>query len=104
MLDFTQSPSSLRFSSRISRPALKSAKSGMVFGIERLECRQMLANIVWDGGVGGAGTDFNVATNWAGDVLPGAADIAIINTAGPTISLAAARAVTAAGSRQILPA
>ncbi|MEK7951172.1 beta strand repeat-containing protein [Luteolibacter soli] len=28
------------------------------------------ANITWDGGVGGTGTDFGTAVNWNGDVLP----------------------------------
>ncbi len=70
--------------------------------MESLESRQMLANIVWDGGAAGTGTDFNLAANWVGDVLPGAADIAVINTAGATITVGASRAVTAVESSRVL--
>ncbi len=102
MFDFTKMASGLRFGCRMSRTARKSVQSGMALGMERLECRQMPANIVWDGGVAGTGTDFNAAANWVGDVLPGAADIAVINTAGPTITLTAARSVTAVQSSRAL--
>lgn len=54
--------------------------------LEALESRQMLAVVVWDGGPTGTATDFNTAANWAGDVLPGPADTAVINTAGSTIT------------------
>jgi hypothetical protein len=40
----------------------------------------MMASIAWDGS--GDGTTLNQAANWAGDVLPGAADDAVINVAG----------------------
>jgi fibronectin-binding autotransporter adhesin len=30
------------------------------------------ANVTWDGGVGGTGTDIGVAANWSGDALPSA--------------------------------
>src|SRR5205823_5090649 len=53
---------------------------------EPLEPRQLMASIAWDGT--GDGTTLNQAANWAGDVLPGVADDAVINVAGaPTISL-----------------
>ncbi|MBU6412354.1 MAG: hypothetical protein KGS45_02680 [Planctomycetes bacterium] len=54
--------------------------------LEALESRQMLAVVVWDGGPTGTATDFNTAANWVGDVLPGPADTAVINTAGNTIT------------------
>lgn len=47
-------------------------------GVERLEDRVHLAVIVWDGGPDGLGTNFNDPVNWIGDVLPGAADDAVI--------------------------
>jgi hypothetical protein len=53
--------------------------------IEHLEARQLLATIGWDGG--GDGTTLNDPANWAGDVLPGPSDDAIIGLASsPTIS------------------
>ena len=73
-------------------------RAGMAVGMEPLEGRKLLANIVWDGGPAGSGTDFNLAANWVGDVLPGPADTAVINTAGPTITLTAARSVTSVQS------
>jgi hypothetical protein len=54
--------------------------------LEALESRQMLAVVVWDGGPTGTATDFNTAANWVGDVLPGPADTAVINTAGNAIT------------------
>ena len=54
--------------------------------VEQLESRQLLATITWDGG--GDGTTLTQATNWSGDVLPGASDDAVINVAGtPTIAI-----------------
>lgn len=38
--------------------------------------RAPAATITWDGGVGGTGTNWNDAVNWAGDVKPGAGDTA----------------------------
>lgn len=53
-----------------------------------LEPRVLLAVINWDGG--GDGTTLTQAQNWAGDVLPGPADDAVINVAGtPTVTHAA---------------
>ncbi len=70
--------------------------------MEKLEDRQMLANIVWDGGPAGTGTDFNLAANWVGDVLPGAADTAVINTAGAAVTVGASRTVTAVESSRAI--
>ncbi|MBX3404178.1 MAG: hypothetical protein KF699_12285, partial [Phycisphaeraceae bacterium] len=47
-------------------------------GIEALEQRVHLAVIVWDGGPDGTGTNFHDPVNWAGDVLPGSEDDAVI--------------------------
>ena len=41
-----------------------------------------MAVIAWDGGPSGTGTDWSVAANWSGDVLPGAADDVIIDVPG----------------------
>src|SRR5215831_15204648 len=92
--------------------ALLARRSGLAMGrrgawpapelMEQLEDRQLLTTIVWDGGPGGTGTDFNTAANWVGDVLPGASDDAVINTAGPTITLGAARAVQTVTSSRAL--
>lgn len=50
-----------------------------------LEHRVLLAVVNWDGG--GDGTTLTQAQNWAGDVLPGTGDDAVINVAGtPTIT------------------
>ncbi len=49
-------------------------------GLESLEDRRLLALIVWDG-EGGDNVWSNPA-NWAGDVLPGAADDVLIDAAG----------------------
>ncbi len=40
------------------------------------------ASITWDGGTGGTGTSWNDATNWSGDVLPGAQDDVLFVAAG----------------------
>jgi len=39
----------------------------------------MLALVHWDGGPSGTGTDWNIAANWAGDVLPGPDDDVVID-------------------------
>lgn len=70
--------------------------------LEQLEERAVLSSVLWDGGPSGAGTDFNLAANWAGDILPGPGDDAVINTAGPTITLAAARSVQSVTSSRAL--
>jgi RHS repeat-associated protein len=55
--------------------------------VELLERRELLAAVLFDGGSGGEGTNWDVAENWAGDVLPGPNDDAIIGSqfAGRTI-------------------
>ncbi|MGD9690556.1 MAG: hypothetical protein AB7K52_12525 [Phycisphaerales bacterium] len=54
--------------------------------LEQLEPRKLLAMIMWDGGPTGNGTNWHDAANWAGDVLPGPGDDAIIDVgASPTI-------------------
>jgi autotransporter-associated beta strand protein len=50
-----------------------------------MEPRHVLATILWDGG--GDGTTLTQAANWAGDIVPGAADDAVIDIAAtPTIT------------------
>ncbi len=52
---------------------------------ESLEGRRLLATVNWDGG--GDGVTLTQAANWESDVLPGAADDAVINVAGaPTLT------------------
>ncbi|MBS0198788.1 MAG: hypothetical protein JSR77_18730, partial [Planctomycetes bacterium] len=53
--------------------------------VEPLEGRVLLSTVTWDGGAAGTGTNWFDPTNWAGDVLPGPGDDAVISTAGPTI-------------------
>ncbi len=66
--------------SRVRRTAIEHAL------FEPLEPRQMLAIIAWSGA--GDGVTLTQAANWAGAVLPGASDNAVINIAGtPTIAL-----------------
>jgi hypothetical protein len=57
--------------------------------LEVLEDRAVPAMIAWDGGPTGNGTDWLDATNWAGDVQPGAADDVTLGSTGgnPTIVL-----------------
>src|SRR5688572_11532321 len=72
--------------------------------IESLERRALLANVLWDGGPTGNGTNFLDGTNWVGDALPGASDIATIGATGtsPIITIAATPAVqSVASSRNI---
>jgi hypothetical protein len=45
----------------------------------------VLAQIFWDGGLNGTGTNLEDPENWVGDKLPGPADWARINTPGPDI-------------------
>jgi hypothetical protein len=49
--------------------------------LERLEDRTVPATISWDGGPTGQGTNWLDAVNWAGDVLPGLNDDAVIGLA-----------------------
>lgn len=55
------------------------------------------ASITWDGGTGGTGTSWNDATNWGGDVLPGASDTVQFTSTGlpasTVISLGASQAI-----------
>ena len=54
--------------------------------IEQLECRRLLATILWDGG--GNGTAWSDAANWDTNSLPTSADDVIINVASnPAISV-----------------
>jgi len=50
----------------------------------------LLANIAWDGGATGNGASWLDPLNWAGDVLPGAADVAILGPTGtsPLVTIA----------------
>src|SRR6266404_6309350 len=56
----------------------RSASGGRWPVLEALEARALLSVITYDGGPGGTGTDFHDAVNWAGDVLPGVNDDAVI--------------------------
>ena len=57
--------------------------------VEGLEARQMLAVATWDGGATGNGANLLDPLNWAGDVLPAAADDVVIGATGtnPTLTL-----------------
>jgi len=75
------------------RPRRPSGRGGRrAVSYEALEPRRVLATILWDGGPTGDGTSFGDPLNWAGDVLPGPADTAVIDATGssPTISLTGA--------------
>jgi len=48
--------------------------------LEALEDRLAPAVVFWDGGTQGTGTDWNEASNWVGDVLPGPGDDARIGS------------------------
>ncbi len=55
--------------------------------MEPLEPRHLLATVFWDGGPTGLGTNWFEAVNWQGDVLPGAADTAVLSVpANPAIT------------------
>ncbi len=56
---------------------------------EALDERLCMAVVVWDGGPTGNGVNWHDAVNWAGDVLPGAADDAQLGATGasPVIAL-----------------
>jgi hypothetical protein len=58
----------------------RTSRPGRWLGVEALEARQLLAFIVWDGG--GGDQSWDNPLNWSGDVLPGAADVALINAPG----------------------
>jgi hypothetical protein len=74
------------------------ARSAIGAVAEHLEPRRLLATIFWDGGPEGTGTNFHDPVNWAGDVLPGPGDDAVISVAGnPTITItqnASVRSIT----------
>lgn len=80
------------------------AKAGMVPSlVEGLEQRLFLATVSWDGGPSGTGTAWSDPVNWAGDVLPGPTDDALINpSAGPTIQIAGVVAIRSVASGQPL--
>jgi hypothetical protein len=72
---------------------------------ERLEDRLVPA-IFWDGGPTGSGTNWNDPLNWVGDVLPGSADDAQIDSsfAGITVTSSSnvgIRSVTSAAALEI---
>src|SRR5262249_61604467 len=74
--------------------------------VEPLEDRLAPAVILWDGGPTGTGTNWNDRLNWAGDVLPGAADDAQIGSAFAGITVASAddgavRCVTTAAALRV---
>src|SRR5262245_57914729 len=74
--------------------------------LEQLEDRLAPAVVLWDGGPAATGTSWNDPVNWAGDVLPGAADDAQIGAAfaGVTVTSSAnvtVRSVTSAAALQV---
>ncbi|HEY1378789.1 MAG TPA: RHS repeat-associated core domain-containing protein [Gemmataceae bacterium] len=62
--------------------------------LEPLETRLAPAVVAWDGGPAGTGTTWNDPVNWAGDVLPGAADDAQIGSAFAGVTVASSGSVT----------
>lgn len=71
--------------------------------VEALEQRLVLATIAWDGGPAGTGTAWSDPANWAGDVLPGVTDDALINVgANPTIQITGVVAVRSVASSEAL--
>src|SRR5437762_1964873 len=62
--------------------------------LEHLEDRLAPAVILWDGGPLGTGTSWNNPVNWAGDMLPGAADDAQIGSAFTGITVISSGNVT----------
>ncbi len=91
---------------RISRAgtALRKARTRHIeYLFERLEDRQLLATITWDGGPAGTGTDWADPVNWVGDIAPGALDDALINAfAGPAIQVNGAATVRSVNSAKSL--
>ncbi|HXG10201.1 MAG TPA: cohesin domain-containing protein [Gemmataceae bacterium] len=100
-------PSALqRLVNRLSRPARRRLRGRPPYRptFDRLEDRLAPAVINWDGG--GDGTTWTQAANWAGDVLPGASDDAVIGSAfaGVTVSVPSnttVRSVTSAAPLRI---
>lgn len=45
-------------------------------------CNALAVTVTWDGGPDGTGTNWNEATNWNGDALPGGGDVARFTTTG----------------------
>src|SRR5262245_38624323 len=62
--------------------------------VESLEDRLAPATILWDGGPGGAGVDWNVPANWVGDLLPGPNDDAQIGAGFSAVTITSAANVT----------
>ncbi len=76
------------------KPAVTTSATGRSFRphrtrlfCESLETRLAPASIAWDGGPTSTGTDWLTAANWAGDVLPGIADEAVIGGAFATATI-----------------
>lgn len=65
--------------------------------LELLENRLAPAVVLWDGGPGTTGTNWNDPVNWAGDVLPGATDDAEIGIAFAGITVTSSGNVTIRG-------
>lgn len=77
--------------------------------LEPLEDRLAPAVVLWDGGPSGTGTDWGVAANWVGDVLPGINDDAVIESAFSAITITSSanvtiQSVTSAAALQITAA
>ncbi len=100
-----------RKSGRASARRSRDPRPGIA--LEQLEHRVLLAVVFWDGGPSGLGTNFHDPVNWVGDVLPGAADAAVIPDlpGAPTItitqnttlnSLTSAEAITQSAGTQTL--
>ena len=87
-----------------SRRVAREVRSSVRFVCQSLESRTLLANVVWDGGPTGNGTDFLAAVNWVGDALPLAADTATVGATGtsPTITISGTPAVQTVNTSRII--
>src|SRR5262249_19830476 len=72
----------------------RARRRGRRLRFERREDRLAPAVILWDGGPAGTGTSWNDPVNWAGDVLPGAADDAQIGSAFAGVTVTSSSNVT----------
>lgn len=83
----------LRTTRPFVRPSRRSRdQADAVFAPERLEARQLMATMAWDGDA--ADGDFTNPLNWEGDVLPGRSDSAVVHpTFGPTIAVKAGQSI-----------
>jgi hypothetical protein len=61
--------------------------SSLIFLSGFVGVRPCMAYISWDGGAGPGDTNWNTATNWNPDTVPGSADQAVLKaTTGPVVT------------------